>query len=341
MNSPRPEVWERVVRDRARALQRNLLSLRQWVDAAGDDDPRESEAVFELLARPTLKALDEITFRDLPLARLLDRADVVLHVEGDAISHTDLVRVSLLSRLMTNTQQSLVRVVRELAREFSVRPQEFPDLSFVGTAPGSLYLGFAIPRETERGELPGVAAADVETTAAKALRLLSIGSRAVAEEATLDRLMADLPDPRVRDAVLASVHQLAPGQGSGVRLVELSGQGVPKAALTAKTRQSSRLLLKDTATQARVRSTYVGVVREIDFDEKRFELRYIEGIGSIRCVYETDDDEKAVKWANARVVVRGMVELDRQGRPALMWTSSVDPEEDQRQDPPTAPRVGA
>ena len=62
MTSARTEEWERVVRERARVLQQNLAALQRWVEKAGGQG-EEGRAVYELLARPTLDALDTITFR--------------------------------------------------------------------------------------------------------------------------------------------------------------------------------------------------------------------------------------------------------------------------------------
>lgn len=319
----RPDDWERVTRERARILQRNILSLRRWADGAASEDREDAEKVFEMLARRSFQALEEITFEDLPLARLLDQADLVMRVDGDATSHRGSARVSLVAKFLTSVQRALGQIVRELARGSGVNWQQLADLTFLGTAPGSLYIGFAVPHPEDLGELPGIAPVDAVKLLGDALRCLAEGSNAVAEEAPLEKLEKQLPDPRVRDVVLSSVHTLAPARGSGVKLIELSGSGAPATALTLETRASSSVLLKETATRAKTRASYVGTVREIDLDAKRFELRGIAEVGTLRCAYETAESETPKAWVDARVEVRGMVEVDRKGAPALMWVAVV------------------
>lgn len=320
----RPDNWERVVRERAMALHRNIASLRRWADGAAPEDRAEADEVFEMLAASSLKALDEITFEDLPLARLLDRADLVVRIEGEAVGSGGPVRASLVSRTITNMQRALTRVMRELAAVPRKEWERFADLSFIGTAPGSLYIGFALPRPEDLGLLPGVVPAGLSSLAADALKLLSAGSKAVAEKTPVERLVLELPEPRVRDAVLLSVQQLAPTQKSGASLVALSGVAGGLASLSPGTRAASNQLLKETSTRATTHATYVGTVREIDFDARRFDLRNVDDIGEIRCAYDSETtDAVAETWVNARVEVRGMVELDRRGQPALLWASSV------------------
>ena len=319
--STNPTDWERVVRERARLIQRNIASLRRWADAAGGDRA-ERDAAFEILASSSFAKLDEITFEDLPLARLLDRSELVMRIEGDAVAHAQPVRASLVSRSLTNVQQSVSRIVREMRRGANELLHDLVDLSFVGTAPGSLYIGFATPRSADLA-LPFPEAADLSADIHGAVLLLAAGTQAVVDESALDAVVREFPDPRVRDAVLASVHQLAPTQGSGVSRVGISGRESRAATMTTETRRSSKLLLSETASRAKERMDVEGVVREIDLDERRFELRGIAEIGSLRCAYRdvTDDDAKA--WVDARVRVVGLGELDRSGKPALLWASDV------------------
>lgn len=322
MSSVQDDSWEHVARERARLLQRNLASLRAWVDKAGFDDAAEAEQTFELLAKSSLALLDEITFRDLPLARLLDQADLVLHVEGDAAA--GVVRASLVSRFLTGMQRSLARVMRQLALDVKVDGQGAVDLGFLGTAPGSLYIGFALPRPEDMGLLPGVMGADSIALAGRALKLLSAGTLAAAEDASFDRLAQEVPDPRVRDAVLLAVNELAPTKASGVSLVELSGRAGAVAAMTPGTRKQSAVLLKESAARAKIRATYVGVVREIDLDLKRFELRGVDNIRTLRCAYDMPDEGVPKTWVDRRVIVQGLVEQDRQGQPAMMWATDIE-----------------
>ena len=328
--------WEDATRRRARLLQRSLLGLHQWVAEAGGD-----RALLERLARPTEKLLDEVYERDLPLARLLDRADVVVRVTGPGVDE-GAPRVSILAELFTDWRTRVSSVARQLAEGAGLKASEM-DLALAGMAPGSIIVGFAIPRARDRGLLPGIEDNERVTRATReAVRLLFDAARVVDgtagalgdASATLDAVDHLAPTPDARDAVLTALHHLSPSSRSGVDRVEITGRDLPSVALSATERRASKDLLRQATARAREDATFVGTVREIDLDEHRFTLRSVTSAHaangpepaptSLRCAYgEATPDKTARSWLDREALIVGRLERDARGRPALLWADDV------------------
>src|SRR5207237_5044288 len=88
-------------RDQIRFIQDRLLAAARWAASSGADD-----ATAEFLVRPYRQLLDEMYQRDLPLARLADESDLLLHVRGPAASGPT-PRVSVLTRLLGGTRDQV------------------------------------------------------------------------------------------------------------------------------------------------------------------------------------------------------------------------------------------
>lgn len=72
--------------------------------------------------------------------------------------------------------------------------------------------------------------------------------------------------------------------------------------------------------------TIIGNVREMDLDDKRFEIKHLEGleVSDVRCSYVNETDEEAKQWLNSRVRVTGKVERDAAGNVRVLETTSVE-----------------
>ena len=77
-------------------------------------------AASEFLVRPYRQLLDEMYQRDLPLARLADESDLLLHVRGPAASGPT-PRVSVVTRLLGGTRDQVTRLAKQLGGETTVR----------------------------------------------------------------------------------------------------------------------------------------------------------------------------------------------------------------------------
>ena len=73
--------WKKHTRDRIRDVQNGLLSMADWAKQSAADP-----AMAELLLRPYRDLLESLYERDMPLAKLADNSDLLLHVHGPAAS---------------------------------------------------------------------------------------------------------------------------------------------------------------------------------------------------------------------------------------------------------------
>ena len=122
----------------------------------------------------------------------------------------------------------------------------------------------------------------------------------------------ELQDPKIRDAALSAVGQLAPSGRRGVSSVAIGGRAMPDRpwrTLTPQTRLQIRTWLeKPLVGQETIE--LVGRVRSIDLDLRRFDLRRIDGgqQPDLRCIYPERFDTAAKNWIDSTVVVSGQVE---------------------------------
>jgi hypothetical protein len=217
---------------------------------------------------------------------------------------------------MIKTLVSSLNEAVELPREF--------DLGLSSFAKGSLYLGFSLPEATPgHALLPG----DPLLTASRAaLSTLGAVTAHIDESNAYDLIQRDFADPKLRDAALSAVGQLAPSGRRGVSSVAIGGRAMRDrtwCTLTPHTREQVRAwldrpVLSDEVIELR------GRVRAIDLDLRRFDLRRIDGgnLPDLRCIYPDSFDGPAKQWLDATVIVRGQVE-SYQGVARLLQVQSV------------------
>jgi hypothetical protein len=192
-------------------------------------------------------------------------------------------------------------------------------------ARGSLYLGFTLPEPQ-----PGFAVlADDPLVQASREALATLGSVAYrsSEANGYELIQRDFADPKLRDAALSALEQLAPTGRRGVSSIALGGRALPQRAwqtLTPQTRQRIRSwldqpLLSDDVIQL------TGRVRAIDLDLRRFDLRRIDVADhpDLRCIYPAAFDPPAKGWLDQIVRVRGHVETYR-GMARLLQVTEVE-----------------
>jgi hypothetical protein len=218
---------------------------------------------------------------------------------------------------MIKTLVSSINEAVELPREF-----EFGLCSF---ARGSLYLGFSLP-EPAPGYM-AMAEDPLFAVSRQALSTLGTVTEHINEPNAYDLIRREFADPKLRDAALSAVGQLAPSGRRGVSSVEIGGRAMPHGAwrmLTPETRLQVRAWLEQPVMSTEVVELR-GRVRSIDLDLRRFDLRRIDGghLPDLRCIYPASFDTPAKKWLDATVVVRGQVET-YQGAARLLQVQSVE-----------------
>jgi hypothetical protein len=310
MTAPAPTTWTSDTRLQIRALQDGLLET-----AARADEHAVGAEIKESLLRPFRKRLDQLYERDLPIAKLADESDILLHVVGP-FAEGPIPRVSLVAHFLSRTRDQVTRLAKQLGGfETAGRVPASLDMGLVGLAEGSLFIGFSAEAD-EGGDLTR-----------DAVRLISDAGWLVSENRSVNDLADKIQDPAARDMAIAAVRHLSPSGQMGVREIEVYGREVGHSvALTIETRRLARSIMgqrADTASTTPV--SFVGTVREVDLDASRFEIRNVDGYPEpVRCAHELEEAEvKAL--VDRRVRVRGKPEVGANGLVRLLWIDEVDP----------------
>jgi hypothetical protein len=315
--------WVQEVHKKAHILQAQLEAYRGAAISAGLN-PDEVTA-------PLFKEIDSLYETEFPLAKAMDESDLIVHLEGPALSdHTP--RLALIESVFANLRQQILSVARAVANlgDGARLSEADVDLSLSALAPGSLYVGIRaespISRDGQR-HLLGEQDPILEATR-KAIRSISIVSQHLRDDS--DAVISEIPDANVRDAALLAVARLAPTKQSGVRKVTLSsaieGQAIMGVGLTTKIRTELRQQIRSSRPTGTRIVTYQGEIREIDLDFDRFELRRLEEspTASIRCILLADAAVDLKNLAGKRVQVTATIANDISGLPNVIHVRRVD-----------------
>lgn len=264
------------------------------------------------------EALRDVIQRSLPLARIMDASDLVLHAEGPAV-RDDSPRLAAFNWLAGTAERAIRKLsgtLFDLLERDVRRFERALDLRITGMAPGSLYLGFAIaPPEADL-----IAASDepVFDRIREAVHRLPALSGAIDENAVSAEAQEIVPDAAERDAAFMALHRMAPTGRVGIHTLDMTSPGSPRGTLSQRERVVLHDALRRPLLNNRKPGAFAGEVREIDLDAQRMHLRGVAGIGSLRCVLPALDREQAKLLLGEFVRVSGEYEADRQGRPRLM-----------------------
>lgn len=313
--------WSGVLRRRTELLHQQIAAVQRLVVESGG-----SEQILANASQPYYKLLDEIYEKELPITRALDRSDLLLHLDGEALQ-TESPRLSVVTGIMSDVRKQVGTMIRTLISSLNERVELPPeiDLGLCSFAQGSLYLGFALPEPN-----PGFMAVQGDPLFAasrQALSTLGAVTRHINQPNAYDLIQQEFADPKLRDAALSAVGQLAPSGRRGVSTMEIGGRALNNNAwcqLTPQTRQQVRAWLDKPVLSNEVVEMR-GRVRAIDLDLRRFDLRRIDGgdLPDLRCIYPAAFDAPAKKWLDATVLVRGQVET-YQGVARLLQVQNVE-----------------
>lgn len=330
--------WQRLVDEKARELHEQIAAAYLWVKEQGGSD----EDLFKNITGQQYDWLRNLYEHELPLAKLLDEADLTLELDGPALQMAH-PRVSVVTRTFSRVQDRVLSVARTISgfpqsggkRRFRL-PHEM-ELGFISVARGSgLRFGFTIPEPPAVTEsLLGANDPTYQavTKAVFAIRDLSISMADIEdtedEAGVAEQARETLEDPRLRDAALVAVKDLSPARQAGIATVKVTGRGVDRHEIKPMTFETRRVLtnLVSSPVKSRETVTFRGTVREIDLDSKRFDLRGItEGQqNDLRCVYgkeAAEDDAK--RWLGQTIKVEGRIERDHNGKPRLLQIKKME-----------------
>ncbi len=280
--------------------------------------------------------LQEVYADDLPLAMLRDTSDIIFHAEGPAVRH-HAAGSGAVSWLCAEAEKRIRQLgISAIKTNGAAATTAGQDLRVLlnGLAPGSLYLGFSVDSAQRMAEsqMPLNEYVGQTETPLDAIRqavcTLPMVYDFVGDEAVNRDIFDAIADPQVRDASLMAAYHLSPTGRRGIHTIEISAPRTRCKAAPFTARE--RTVLRESAMRAplmqHVRAgVFVGELREIDLDAKRFHLRNVPGVGGIRCVLGDLNADIARRLIGHGVKVSGEYEADASGRPRLMRVQSVEP----------------
>lgn len=317
-------VWAESIRARARLIHDEIAFVRQKSIHLGLDPNVAAKRLYVLL--------EQLYIDDLPLAQARDSSDLLLHIEGSAVEADP--RLSLISNIFNNVKvqvRDLTKAISGILPHQKVSPKEV-DLSLSGLARGSLYLGFSVPVPGETGDqgnLLGQHDTLYQATKNALATIVSVSHTFDADDESFDpdEVAELVEDPKIRDAALVAVQRIAPSGRQGVSSIGVSSpaQSSEGGALTPAARNSIRRMLIDPVKSSETLELS-GVVREIDLDARRFDLRGIanEQIDDIRCAYAHVERVSPKLLLGSTVRVRGLVDRRGDHMPRLMALESIE-----------------
>lgn len=309
--------WVDQVHGRAGVL---LDQLSAWKEAESLTKVDISSATSRLR-----KMIEDIYAEEMPLARILDNSDLVLHAEGPstATASPGLHAFNWICASAEKQIRTLARSIFDLSDVDSNILSKKLDLRFSGFAPGSIYAGFSL------SEIEPIMGSDepeaVYHTLKNAIRKLPVIPEFISGERVEAGIFEVLPDPALRDASLEAVFKLSPTGRAGIHTIDISSPETRRNALTTKERVVLREALLKPMSRQKKFGKFSGEVRGVDLDSGRFQLKGIEGIGALRCVMPEVTGELGKRILGSHVLVEGEYECDQNGRPRLMFADRIIP----------------
>jgi hypothetical protein len=316
--------WTAAVEAKARIIHEQLAAARALAGKNGMSAAETDSAYLELLAD---LYRDEYAF-----AELADGSDLVAHFTGPAVKGAEPTFTIVTSVFATLRDQvrGIAKAIVGLSADDAVRWPTELDPHLAGVTHGSLIVGINVrPPEIAAGaqqSLPAVSDRLFESVRS-AVRSLAVVGQHVAPGGVSDSIIEDFPDPAVRDTVLVAASRLAPSGRRGIDQVTFIDSDLPLNRASTPLTPDSRRALKHAITKPlRVSGSgeFEGVVREIDLDAMRFEIRRVRGAGAIRCVYTPDQQNLVRTILDASVRVGGNFEASENKQPRLVAVKTIE-----------------
>ncbi|MGS1072392.1 hypothetical protein [Burkholderia glumae] len=315
------DTWVNQLHARASIIHGQIAA---WMSAMHSDIGAQlNEEQRHAAVRPLYDMLSKLYAEDLPIAQVKDASDLVVHAEGPAAVGSTM-QLRAINWLSSKVKQQLT-----LLAEAALPPNKDAHAiarkiqwNVTGVAPGSIFMGFAIDRpEALNGfEEADRAALDSIVRAAQSVPVVP----QFMDHGYVDQSLTEaLTDPAVRDAAMFAAMRLAPTDSSGLVTVEVASSDGNYGVLGQRERIILKETLKSPLLGTKINGSFIGELREIDLDAGRFQLREINGVGSLRCAANFSHED-ARAWLGKTVKVSGVYETDKSGRPRLMRAEHID-----------------
>lgn len=318
--------WIDAIEAKARIIHQELQSARELAVRMGQEP--------DAISGPYLDMLAKLYREDFAYASLADQADLVARFTGPGVARPE-PPVSLVTGAFSKLRTQIQHIAKSIAglEDRKLRWPEHLDPHLSGLAYGSLVVGMRVPRPGEvdsQGQLVLEGVTDGLYAAVRdAVRSLPVIPRLIQEEGVSDEVYSLFPDPAVRDTVMLAAQKLAPSKSSkGITDLFLSCPGEEEIApppLTKKSREILRQSLKQPSSKrSSGTDSFEGVVREIDLDALRFEIRGARYQRGIRCIYDERHKGQAREILDCTVRVSGSYEAAADEQPRLVAVESIE-----------------
>ncbi|WP_155774278.1 MULTISPECIES: hypothetical protein [Burkholderia cepacia complex] len=316
------DTWVNQLHARASIIHGQIAA---WMSAMNSEVGENlSDKERQAILRPLHDMLAKLYAEELPIAQMKDSSEIVVHAEGPAAMGSSM-QLRAVNWLSAKVKQQLVLLAEAAlpANGDTLAIAKKIQWNVTGVVPGSIFMGFAVSRpESQIGfEEADNAALDTIVRAAQSVSLIP----QFTEQGIVDREITEaLTDPAVRDAAMFAAMRLAPTVSSGLVTVEVASANGDFGILGQRERIILREALRSPLFGKKIKGTFIGEIREIDLDAGRFQLRNIQGVGSIRCAAAFTQEE-ARSLLGKTVKVSGEYETDKAGRPRLMRAERTEP----------------
>lgn len=305
--------WEENVRSQVRMVIGQLASVYPYMKSDTGSRDQLFEKYYHLL--------EDIFQNDLKIANLRDNSDLLLRAEGEAFQ--DDPRLQLVSSIFSNVTTQVTGLTRAILglRAHGDLTSRDVDLALTGFAKGSLLFGLSAHKPTKK--VPLINEVDtIYASTRKALHVINDVAHTIQDDQDhlyIDEVSEVVSDPKVRDAALLAVQRISPSGRRGIETLSVSSGEARPAELTVAHRRTIRKSLAHPLVRGEDLQL-VGVVREIDLDAKRFDLRGIadERLTDIRCAYSEVEGIRPRSLLGAMIRVRGLAERSADETPRLM-----------------------
>ncbi|MFZ5697803.1 MAG: hypothetical protein ACOY9J_03625 [Pseudomonadota bacterium] len=317
-------IWTEMVERKASIIHAQMSAAREIALANGGSPEQISE--------PYLKLLRALYADEFPFAQLTDSSDLVARFSGPAVDVRD-PAVSIVISVFSDIRgqiRSIAKSVAGLSSESQIRWPAHLDPHLAGIARGSLIVGVSVvpPEFNKPGsqlEFAGVSE-HIFASVLSAIRGLSSVARHIGENEISQSLNEEFPDPAVRDTVLVAARRLSPTGRRGIDSVSFFSPKTKEENPVELTQRSRQVIAGalNAPVHRHTEGSFEGVLREVDLDAKRFEIRGVSGVGSIRCAYAERHEADVRKSLDARVKISGRFEALPSGRPRMVAVESVE-----------------
>ncbi len=314
--------WTEALEAKARIIHGQLAAARDLAIRNSESADGIETHYFDLL--------NALYSDEFPFAQLMDSSDLVARFEGPAVAGRN-PTVSIVSSMCADLRKQIHGIAKSivgLAGDDRMRwPREL-DPQLAGITRGSLVIGVRMQTieepSADQPALPDVSAPVFEAVR-QAVKSLSVVARHVGGEALEPAMAEELPDPAVRDTVMVAASKLAPSGQRGIDRLSLYEPASAGAEVAPLTPHARKILNRAVRRPVLVSGSgaFQGVVREVDLDARRFEIRQVPGVGAIRCVYGPNMDALVRQILDSAIHVRGEYETLPNRKPRLMKVSGL------------------